>query len=290
MSLSSPSLIRNVLEEMGVAPRKSRGQNFLYNPGSIEKIINFAQIEAGKDTVLELGPGLGALTEGLLTVAKNYYLIELEGKFAQYLKANISGLNDRNVFIEDGREFSIEKKIPQAFLPLIFVSNVPYSISSDVVLWIIKNRKYIKRASLLLQREFAERIAANSGTKEYGSLSVLTKLYADIALGPIISGGSFFPQAEVESRMLELKILNQPRFDVEQKIFEKVVRSSFGKRRKTILNSLAASKLFGEKSDIEQWLLQAGIFPGSRAEDLELADFAKLVGNIDLRSLADKIK
>lgn len=277
MRLSSPSLIRNALAQMGVVPRKARGQNFLYNPGSIEKIIKFAKIDAGKETILELGPGLGALTEGLVKLAKNYYLIELQVEFAQYLKNNISGLSEQNVFIGDGREFLIEKNISKTLLPLVFVSNVPYSISSDVILWIIQNRKYIKRASLLLQREFAERIAAPTGTKEYGSLSVLTRLYADIALGPIISGGCFFPQAEVESRMLELKMLSQPRFDVEQEIFEKVVRSSFGKRRKTILNSLAASNLFGEKSDIEKWLLQAGISPGSRAEDLELDQFAKLV-------------
>lgn len=277
MRLSSPTLIRNVLSELEVSPRKSRGQNFLYNPGSIEKIIKFANIEVGKDNILELGPGLGALTESLIRLAKNYYLIELEDKFAQYLKTSIVGLSDNNVFIGDGREFVIKENIPKNMLPVIFVSNVPYSISSDVVLWIIQNRKYIKRASLLLQREFAERIAAKSGTKEYGSLSVLTRLYSDIALGPIVSGGCFFPKAEVESRMLELKILEQPRFVVEQEIFEKVVRSSFGKRRKTILNSLAASCLFGEKIDIEKWLDKAEILAGVRAEDLELADFAKLV-------------
>ena len=141
----------------------------------------------------------------------------------------------------------------------------------------LSNKSFISDASILLQRQFAERIAAKVGTKEYGSLTVLINAYADCSLGAIFSGDIFHPSAEVESRLLKIDFLEEPRVEiVEQAFFEKVVRSSFSHRRKTLINSMNASNIGFSKEQLLEQMNCCNISSSRRAETLELEEFAAL--------------
>jgi 16S rRNA (adenine1518-N6/adenine1519-N6)-dimethyltransferase len=268
--------LRRILDELEVRPRKRHGQNFLIDRGSIQNICRFAQVDSTQD-VLEIGPGLGAITEHLLTHARCYRAVELEMKFADFLLRSLPALNPGDILVQDVRELELSLHPQLSGRQWSLVSNVPYSLSSEILLWILRNRRNILQASLLLQREFAERVAARPGGKDYGSLTVLCRLYADAELGPVISGGCFFPSAEVESRLLKLRMLTTPRVALpDEAFFERIVRASFSARRKTVANSLGGSGLFADRDVIQRILERAGIDSRRRAETLDLDEFAAL--------------
>ena len=268
----SKTRVCSLLKEMGIKPNKLRGQNFLFDNYSIEVILQFASVEPS-DLVLEIGPGLGVLSETLNQSTDQYSFVEIESKFADALRKRLC-LREEQVLCQDVRELELVSN-QQKYL---IVSNVPYSISSEVILWCINQHVNISRACLLLQREFAERIAASPGERACGSLSVLRSIYAEARLGEIIPGDSFFPQARVESRLLELKFYDTPLYPHINKLtFEKLVRALFSHRRKTILNSLADSK-YSELSK-EQLLARinaAEVDFGLRAEALSLEQLVEL--------------
>lgn len=275
----TPREIRAALEAMEVTPRKSRGQNYLCDRGVIDKIVRFAGITKA-DTVIEIGPGLGALTDELVAAAGRYTAVELEPKCQAHLLDTCPGLTPEQIVIADVRTISLPDE-RFGTPPYVVVSNVPYSLSSEITLWLLKHRGCVTRASFLLQREFAERLAAVPGSKVYGSLTVLRTLFADAQLGPIIPGTVFLPPAEVESRLIELRMLPEPRFPVASvPLFERVVRAAFSTRRKTLLNALSGSTLGFEKSVVRELLHDAGVDEGRRAETLSLEEFSWLVAKV----------
>lgn len=269
--------VKSTLLELGVTPRKSRGQNFLIDKGSIQKAVRFAEVQA-TEHVVEVGPGLGALTEHLIEDAASFHAIDIEPRFIEHLRSRYPSLSEKNWKVADVREVELGALGFRPSNPCVVVSNVPYSLSSEMILWILGQHSLISRASLLLQREFAERVAAGPGGKDYGSLSVLSALYADVRLGPKVTGSCFFPPADVESRFVEFRLLAKPRFAISKReAFEKLVRSAFSKRRKTLLNAISSSEGFGEKLEVERWIASAGIDPGRRGETLSLEEFVHLL-------------
>ena len=278
----TPAEVRRLIERIDFKPSKRFGQNFLIDRGSIGVICSFAALEAG-ESVLEIGPGLGAISPFLAAHSKNYYAVELEAKFIPLLLEALPKIAPANIICSDIRDVDLTADERFGSSALAVISNVPYSLSSEIILWILRQRARISRAALLLQREFAERVAAKPGGKEYGSLTVLCNLYADARIGPKISGSCFFPPAAVESRLLELKMLPTPREQVDAALLEKLVRSSFSARRKTLLNSISGSGNFGEKKEVDALLNEAGIDPVRRAETLSLSEFAGIVRILERR-------
>ncbi len=271
----TPREIRRSLSALGVTPRKSRGQNYLADRGTIDRIVRFAHVEPD-ETVLEIGPGLGALTDALHSQAGFYAAVEIEASCRDHLLTVCPALSSAQIVIADVRTVALpDSRLGQP--PYVVVSNVPYSLSTDITLWILRHRTVVRRASLLLQREFAERLAAPPGTKVYGSLTVLRTLFADARLGPVIPGTVFVPPAEVESRLIELTPLPQLRCEVPgEELFERVVRAAFSTRRKTLLNALAGAGLGLEKPAVRSVLAESGIVESRRAETLSLEEFAAL--------------
>lgn len=267
--------VRQVLEQLDIMPTKRRGQNFLLNSETAKSIVDFAKLPQ-EVAVIEIGPGLGALTEQILKQTSRLAIIEIESKFCIFLKENHPDLK----FIHNRSFLDIDLDLINRDLlaeKLYLVSNVPYSVSSDLFLWLIKNRKYFSGASLLFQREFAERLAAKPGSREYGSLSVMCDTFTNFKLGNIISGASFYPSAEVESRLIRLEIFEQPKYEIRDIVlFENVVRAAFSHRRKTIYNSLKSANFEYEDEKIKSALLQAGFNPTARAEEFKAEDFARL--------------
>ena len=162
---------------------------------------------------------------------------------------------------------------------------MPYSISSDVILWLIKERLSVKCASLLMQAEFAERISAGPGSKKYGSLSVLRGLYAEADLGPRVKGTAFHPRANVDSLCIKLRFLEEPRCEVhDEAFFEKTVRACFAQRRKKVINSLSSASFIPNKELVADVFSVLEIDDSRRAETLSVHEYA-LISNLLLTNL-----
>lgn len=268
MSDRIPNSVKALLAELAVRPTKDRGQNFLINPGVIDQIVAFG-CPAESDHIVEIGPGLGALTQALPCSA-SVTLIEIEAQFCEKLKAHFP---HARVLNEDFRAVDLSTLGSM----LTVFGNVPYSFSSEIVFHLLNHYRVISRAVLMLQREFAERIAAEPGGREYGILSVQVALLSDARLGPIIAGDSFHPPTEVESRLIELRFLPEPRVPVcDVFLFRSVVRAAFQQRRKKLSNTLAPAQ-FVPKDLLLACLVAAGIDPAARAETLTVSDFARLL-------------
>ena len=255
------------LRHLGVTPSKQRGQNFIIDPGVIEEIVSFGAPTAD-ERVVEIGPGLGALTEALLQKGP-LTAIEIEERFCLDLQARFPSLH---VINQDVRtvDFSTIGS------DLTVFGNLPYVFSTEIVFTLIDQRAAVRRAVLLLQREFAERLAAPPGGRDYGTISVACAVWADLELGPVIAGDRFHPPTKVESRLVELRLRTTPRVDVgDPEWFRKVVKAGFLQRRKKLSNSLAASGMFS-RAAIAAALEASSIDGSRRAETLSLEEFARM--------------
>lgn len=267
------------LMSVGVRPSKERGQNFVINESVIDAIVDFGQPQSD-ERLVEIGPGLGALTGKLSKVAP-VTAIEIETRFCEELRRvhpNVEVINSdfRSVDLATlGKDLTV-------------FGNIPYVFSTDIIFHILEHAASVKRAVLLLQREFAERLASEPGGRDYGTISVAAQLRADIVLGPIISGDSFHPPTKVQSRVIEMKILREPRYAIgDSRWFQKVVKAAFFRRRKKLINSLKASGMFSGDI-VERVLKDLQIDPGCRAETLAVEQFVRLAERFALAREAQR--
>jgi 16S rRNA (adenine1518-N6/adenine1519-N6)-dimethyltransferase len=259
--------VKDKLRSLDVRPTKERGQNFVINPIVIDSIVGFGAPKEA-ETLVEIGPGLGALTEALARFP-NLTLIEIEPKFCKELHAKYPRVKIIN---EDVRGVDLA----EIGTDLVVFGNLPYAFSTDIVFRLIDQAQVVKRAVLLLQKEFAERLAADPGGRTYGLLSVSCRLWADAKLGPVIPGDAFHPPAKVKSQVVELTFLKSPRLPIDDVLwFKRFVAACFLKRRKKLINSLTASGLF-TKENIAKTLAACGVDSNRRAETLSLEEFATL--------------
>ncbi len=259
--------IKESLRTLGHRPTKERGQNFLIDPSCIDSIVQFGKPAPG-ERIVEIGPGLGALT-GELQARGPLTVIEIEEKFCRDLKQRFPSLE---IIQSDVREVDFS----ELGTNLVVFGNLPYSFSTDIIFHLVDHHQAISRAILLLQKEFADRLAASPGGRTYGTLTISAQLFADIRSGPVFPGTSFEPHAKVDSRVVQLKFLPEPRYQVDNMFwFKRVVKAAFFKRRRKLLNSLQASEGFSDM-DIAQALSQAGLSPDCRAETVDIEAYANL--------------
>ncbi len=269
--------VKQTLRDLNVAPRKERGQNFVIDPGVIQEILAFASPGADEE-IVEIGPGLGALTERLRENASSpITVIEIERAFCEELSARFPEIR---VMCEDVRRVDLASLGTN----LTIFGNLPYSYSTDIVFHLVSHASSLRRAVLLLQREFVERMAADPGSRTYGALSIGCQLWADINEGPVVSGTSFHPPAHVDSRLVELRFFDSPRCHVEdQRWFRSVVRAAFSERRKMLSNSIKGL-LRIDAAEARHMLEAAGIDPARRAETLSVEEFARLSNALKSRA------
>ncbi len=218
--------------------------------------------------IVEIGPGTGALTQ-LLSGAKKLTLVEIEPKFCAYLQEKYPHATIVN---QDARTLDFSTLGGDLFI----FGNIPYVFSTEIVFQLLKCRGAIRHAVLMVQREFAERVAAQPGGRDYGSLSVAVQVFADVELGPIVPGDSFHPPTAVQSRVMKLSFLRESRVDVgDPAYFEVVVRGAFSQRRKKVLNSFLSCGRWTREALLAA-LQAAGISPDVRAEQIDIASFATL--------------
>jgi 16S rRNA (adenine1518-N6/adenine1519-N6)-dimethyltransferase len=267
----------------GVRPSKSRGQNFLTNPGVADRIVRAAEI-TGDDNVLEIGPGLGILTDKI--AARNprqLTLVELDSRLADGLRERFAGVDFLRIVNADFLELNFPAIATGAALKVI--GNLPFNVAAAILRRLCDNSRLISTMVLMFQREVAARIRAQSRDPAYGALSVFTALYWDIDLHFAVAAGSFHPRPKVDAEVLRFRPRTKPAFAPEdERAVLDVIRASFSAPRKTIRNALGHS-LGLDSAQVTAALERAAIDPGARAEILDVPDFVRLAGVLDLESI-----
>jgi 16S rRNA (adenine1518-N6/adenine1519-N6)-dimethyltransferase len=257
-----------------VRPAKARGQNFLVTPGVADKIVSLASIEPG-DEVLEIGPGLGILTERIAELpVRELVVVELDARLAERLADRFTDIGKVRVINMDFLEIDLAETLGNP--PLTVIGNLPFNVAGAILRRLSDNAAVFKRMVLMFQREVAERIRALPGEAAYSALTVYTALYWRIDSHFTVAAGSFHPRPKVDAEVLRFAPLNPRPFEHdEERAVLAIVRASFAARRKTIRNSLTGA-LAIEAGKIGVALELARITPTARAQTLGVADFIRL--------------
>ena len=275
--LSDIGEIKRIMESSGFSFSKALGQNFIVNPSVCPKMAEMCG--ADKDCgVLEVGPGIGVLTNELCKVAKKVVAIELDPRLPEILKKTLADHDNVKVVSGDVMKIDLHKLIEEEFegMEVVVCANLPYYITSPVIMKLLEDKLPISAITVMVQKEAAQRICAEVGSRLSGAVTVSVNYYAKPEMLFSVSAGSFMPAPKVDSAVIRLDILENPpvMVDDEKKFFD-VVKASFSQRRKILANSLS-SGLGVEKSKIFEILSCLGIDENVRAEKLSLQNFADI--------------
>lgn len=263
----------DVVKKYGFRFTKSLGQNFLVDRTVLDDIVEGAEIKP-EDTIIEIGPGVGTLTRELLLRAKKVYVIELDSDLIPILKEELKEFDNFEIINDDALKVNFNEIIGNE-KSVKLVANLPYYVTTPIISKLLTDGYRFESLTIMIQKEVGERIASAPDCKEYGSLSILVQYYCNTHIIRKVSPSSFVPQPKVESIVLRLDKLQQPKVIVkDEKLFFTIVRDSFNMRRKTLWNALKALKLNSE--DMEQAFKNAGIDPKRRGETLSIEEFGKL--------------
>ncbi len=269
---------KSLLNQYGLKPKKYMGQNFLADPNTAEKIVRMSGIDPD-DTVIEIGPGLGALTIPLAKASSLVWAIEKDKDLAVVLPELLEKNGISNVIVTRADFMRIDlgnAPFDITTRPWIF-GNLPYNISSPVIFRILSLREKISGAVLMLQQELAERILAGPGSRLYGRISVMVGFYAKAIKLFAVPSHLFFPKPRVDSMIIRLEFPCEAKYAVNNEaFFAALVKAAFLKRRKTIKNALSGLAGGLDQETLKSVLLDAGIDPGARAETIGVEMFARL--------------
>lgn len=267
--------IRQELQTYGLSPRKRLGQHFLIDRNIIEKVIRVAEVKS-EDVVLEVGPGLGEMTLGLARQAKRVIAVEIDSRLTEILRRKTSGTSNVEIIEEDILKTDFDAMVRRMKSPLKVVANLPYQISTPLLFRFMESRRLFSNLTLMLQKEIIERITASPGGKAYGALSVLMQSVSCPSLQFVVKPTAFFPPPKVESAVVRILWKEESGIEpTEEEWFKKVIRASFGYRRKTLRNALKHSRLVPLDS-IEMKMDAIGIDSRRRPETLSLEEFIRL--------------
>jgi 16S rRNA (adenine1518-N6/adenine1519-N6)-dimethyltransferase len=273
--MTSPKVL---LSAWNLRPKKKLGQHFLVDPSAAEMIVRLSKIAAG-DTVLEIGAGLGALTIPAAKASRQVYAVETDPQLTQLMKSELAAHQLNNVEIIQKNILrvdvgSLAKKLDRQ---LIVIGNLPYNISSQILIQLIQARNHIRRAILMFQKELARRLRSAPGNKDYGRLTVMLAYCAEIKSVATMSASLFYPRPKIDSEILEINFnisREYPKHD-ETMLFQ-VVKAAFGTRRKTLKNALLTGGLQIDSRLAREALIAAEIDPSRRAETLSVSEFIAL--------------
>ena len=272
--------LKGIFAERGFTPLKRLGANYLIDGNIKDKVIAEAAAAKG-DTVLEIGPGLGALTMDLAASGAEVYAVEIDKKAFALLKEMAADRFPKlKLFHEDILKFDLNKIPAQNKIKV--VGNLPYYITTPIIELLIQNRHLVRFALIMVQREVANRLMAPPGTKDCSSISCFIQYYTKPHYIYTIKPTAFYPSPDVDSSLIRLDMRDKPPVDVrDEKLFFRIIRSSFNQRRKSIINSLSReASLNIPKDELSRVLENIGIDPASRPESLSLAEFAKIANSM----------
>ncbi len=270
---------RSLLAGHQLRPRKQLGQNFLAQPAVAEMIAAKAGVSAD-EPILEIGAGLGALTLPLARAARSVTAVERDPRLVPLLRAELAacGVDNVRIVAMDALELDLAELALSEGGPLTVFGNLPYNISSQMVIKLIEARQHIRRAVLMFQRELAQRLTAAPGGREYGRITALLTYCATVRRLAEVKAHCFYPPPKVDSEVLEIVFGgfrgDYPRHDEVRLV--RLITAAFGQRRKTLKNALAGSALGLSVEAVLQALTRAGIEPSRRAETISPAEFVRL--------------
>ncbi len=269
---------RTLLRAWGIHPRKQLGQNFLADPAMAEMIVRRSNLSQG-DTILEIGSGLGALTIPLASAAKRVYAVEKDRQLARLLNNELlaKGISNVQLIEADILGVDLHQMASEANGPITVMGNLPYNISSQILVKLISERASINRAVLMFQRELSDRLTAHAGSRRYGRLTVMLAYCAKISAIAEVPNSVFFPRPRIDSRVIAVTFGTTPGFPAaDERFLFNVIKAAFSKRRKTLKNALTQSQLPVDTDAIVPALHDTGIDPTRRAETLSVQEFVAL--------------
>ena len=278
--LSDIGTIKDILHRHGFTFSKALGQNFLINPSVCPRMAELSGAGEGVG-VIEVGPGIGVLTNELCKLADKVVAIELDKRLLPVLDETLAEYDNIKVINADVLELDLNKLIVDEFpgMEVVICANLPYYITSPMIMKLLEDRLPVTAITVMVQKEAAQRICAPVGSRESGAVTVSVNYYAEPSLQFHVSAGSFMPAPKVDSAVIRLDIREDPPVEVDEKTFFKVVKAAFSQRRKVISNSLS-SGLKLRKDEINGILERAGVPANARAEKLSLEDFAKIANEV----------
>lgn len=277
MNLCAPETIKYIQKTFGFKNAKGLGQNFLTDPGVIEAMVDAAEI-GPEDLVIEIGPGIGVLTDAAAKRAKKVIAIEIDKALLPVLKYTLAHHNNVEIINEDILKVDLNKIIREEAVEkqnVKIMGNLPYYITTPIITQLLEKGTRAASITIMMQKEVAERIVSPPGKKSFGALSVAVQYYSNPQKVVSVPKEVFFPIPKVDSEVLILTLLEKPAVEVKDKeMFFRLVKAGFAQRRKTLSNSLKGAGL--DKDAVEKALEDSGIEGSRRAETLSLEEFASL--------------
>ena len=270
-----------IMKQYGIKANKSLGQNFLVNGEVVENIINCSKINQN-DMVIEIGPGLGVLTKYLLEKAGKVLCIELDPKMVEILEdrfkfySNFEILNE-DVLKVDLNEIIRKNKMSDNIKNVKIVANLPYYITTPIVMKLLEERLDIESITIMIQKEVADRLIEIPSQKNTGAITYTVYYYCESEKILEVENNSFIPEPEVTSEVIKMNIRKKPAVEIDNpKVMFMIIKSAFMQRRKTLLNALTNAQVFSSKQEGENILKQVGLEPNVRAENLTLQNYADI--------------
>lgn len=270
------SELKNIWREHDFRPQKRLGQNFLVDNNIRDNILAGISLDT-QSTVVEIGSGFGVMTFGLAAKCRKLYAIEKDRDICNMMGPLFREKGNIELMSGDIRELKISSFAPSGG-KITLTGNIPYYITTPIIEKIVEERECITSAYLVIQDEYAERVVALPGSRDYGSLSCYVQFYTKPRRVFKISKNSFYPRPAVDSCFIELSILPSPSVEVKSKdVMFQIIHKAFSQRRKQVLNSLSHGRFLSlERGDWERILNMSGIGSSKRAEDISLADYARM--------------
>ncbi|HEL0022404.1 TPA: 16S rRNA (adenine(1518)-N(6)/adenine(1519)-N(6))-dimethyltransferase RsmA [Streptococcus equi subsp. zooepidemicus] len=281
MRIADYSVTKAILDRYGFTFKKSFGQNFLTDTNILQKIVDTAEIDKSVN-VIEIGPGIGALTEFLAERAAEVMAFEIDERLVPILADTLRDFDNVQVVNQDILKADLQTQLKQFSnpdLPIKVVANLPYYITTPILMHLIESKIPFQEFVVMMQREVADRISAEPNTKAYGSLSIAVQYYMTAKIAFVVPRTVFVPAPNVDSAILKMTRRDQPLIEVQDEdFFFRVSRVGFVHRRKTLWNNLVShfGKAEDTKARLEQGLALAGIKPSIRGEALSIQDFGRL--------------
>lgn len=278
--LSDIGTIKDILHRHGFTFSKALGQNFLINPSVCPRMAELSGAGEGVG-VIEIGPGIGVLTNELCQLADKVVAVELDKRLIPVLGETLAEYDNVKVINADVLELDLNKLIEDEFsgMEVVICANLPYYITSPVIMKLLEDKLPITAITVMVQKEAAQRICAPVGSRESGAVTVSVNYYAEPSLQFHVSAGSFMPAPKVDSAVIRLDVRKEPPVITDEEKFFRVVKAAFSQRRKVISNSLS-SGLKMSKDEINEVLAAANVPSNARAEKLSLDDFAAIACNL----------
>ena len=270
--IAKKEVTAHILKTFNLRADKRLGQNFLVDEQIVKQIIAAAELSA-EDTVLEVGPGIGTLTQALAETGAQVVAVELDRRLLPVLAKTLAGYDNIEIINEDILQLDIRKAVPQENFKV--VANLPYYITTPIIFNLLEQKLPMERLVAMVQKVVAERMVAKPGGKDYGALSVAIQYYTEPAIAFVVPPASFVPPPSVDSAVIVCKRRQEPPVQiVDEKLFFRVVKAAFSVRRKMLSNALKNMGIDNEQA--AAWLELAEIDGKRRGETLSLVEFAAL--------------